>query len=205
MIPEPDGTAELEALLERLIDGKFDASDRTRLNVLLTQGEAPRRYYRGYMRLHHGLEWRIGKPALRQELCPPRDWNGDEGQDKRERGMVGLPAIDLPVGAAVEHPVGAAVELPHHLDLESQIPNPPFPALSTTHYPLPTSDFVGSWAFSCMVATVFVGVMLLGFWAITITHHYEIADNSRGQTAPGVSAHTEPEMVFVGRITGMAD
>ena len=42
MIPEPDWTAELEALLERLIDGEFDAADRTRLNVLLAQGEAPR-------------------------------------------------------------------------------------------------------------------------------------------------------------------
>ena len=73
MIPEPDWMAELEALLERLIDGEFDALDRTRLNVLLAQGEAPRRYYRGYMRLHHGLEWRIGEPILRQELCPPRD------------------------------------------------------------------------------------------------------------------------------------
>ncbi|MBU4400524.1 MAG: hypothetical protein KKE86_14470, partial [Planctomycetes bacterium] len=59
--------------------------------------------------------------------------------------------------------------------------------------------------FSYLAATVILGVTLLGFWAITITHHYEIADNSRGQTAPGVSAHTEPEMVFVGRITGMAD
>ena len=86
MIPEPNWTAELEALLERLIDGEFDAADRTRLNA---RGEAPRRYYRGYMRLHHGLEWRIGEPTLRQELCPPQDqYMG------RQQEMAGSPAID---------------------------------------------------------------------------------------------------------------
>ncbi len=95
-----------------------------------------------------------------------------------------------------------AVGLPHQLDLESQIPSSPFPSLSTTHYPLPTSHFsVGSWAFSCMVATVIMGVMLLVFWAMKVTHHQHIAE-APSQSAP---SETMPEMVFVGRITGMVD
>ncbi len=61
MTPAADWTAELEALLERLIDGEFTAADRVRLNALLAGGEAPRRYYRGYMKLHAGLEWRTGE------------------------------------------------------------------------------------------------------------------------------------------------
>ncbi len=52
-----------------------------------------------------------------------------------------------------------------------------------------------------MVATVIMGVMLLGFWAIEVNHHQHIAE------APSQSAPSEamPEMVFVGRITGMVD
>ncbi len=98
--------------------------------------------------------------------------------------------------------IDEGVELPHQLDPEPQIPEPPFPTLSTTHYPLPTSHFsVGSWAFSYMVATVIMGMMLLGFWAYEITHHQHIAE------APSQSVPSDamPEMVFVGRITGMVD
>ncbi|MCD4726876.1 MAG: hypothetical protein K8R46_04395, partial [Pirellulales bacterium] len=55
--------------------------------------------------------------------------------------------------------------------------------------------------FSYLTATVIMGVMLLGFWAYKITHHQHIAE------APSQSAPSEamPEMVFVGRITGMVD
>ncbi|MBN1393880.1 MAG: hypothetical protein JW959_02530, partial [Pirellulales bacterium] len=60
-----DWTVELESLLERLIDGGFDAANRSRLNVLLAQGTDQRRYYRGYMRLHHGLEWRHGAAGIK--------------------------------------------------------------------------------------------------------------------------------------------
>ncbi|MBU4273322.1 MAG: FecR family protein [Planctomycetes bacterium] len=52
-----------------------------------------------------------------------------------------------------------------------------------------------------MVATVIVGAMLLGFWAVKVTHHQHIAE------APSKSVPSDamPEMVFVGRITGMVD
>ncbi len=86
-------------------------------------------------------------------------------------------------------------------------PEPPFPQIvldlsSTTHYPLATSHFsVGSWAFSYMVATVIMGVAILGFWAYKITHHQHIAE-APSQSVP---SRDRPEMVFVGRITGMVD
>ncbi len=72
---------------------------------------------------------------------------------------------------------------------------------STSHYPLPAAPFVGSWAFSYIAATVILGMMLLGFGAYKITHYRHIAE------APSQSAPSEamPEMVFVGRITGMVD
>ena len=71
MIPTADWTPELDALLERLIDGVFTADDRRRLNALLAQGDGPRRYYRGYMRLHYGLEWRIGEPDFQPKFSLP--------------------------------------------------------------------------------------------------------------------------------------
>ncbi|MCG2684599.1 MAG: hypothetical protein L6306_13430, partial [Planctomycetales bacterium] len=80
-------------------------------------------------------------------------------------------------------------------------PSTPFPSLSTTRYPLPATDFVGSWTFACMVATVIVGAMILGAWAVKVTHHQHFA------TAPSKSVPSDarPEFVFVGRITGLLD
>ncbi len=219
----------IDQLLDRVLDGLHSEEDSRQLNdILRTDVEACRRYV-AYMELHGRLTWGDGiragaeRGTSGEELVgggrgmagsPAID--GEEGFGIRDSGFgiqssgslsVGA-AVEHPVGAAVEHPVGAAVELPNQLDPEPQIPEsrtpnpePPFPTLSTTHYPLPTSDFVGSWAFSCMVATVIMGVMLLVFWAMKVTHHQHIAE-APSQSVP---SETMPEMVFFGRITGMVD
>ncbi len=181
MTYSPPQFEELADLVWALANDRLDADGAAGLRLLLESDAASRRVYSELMDQFALLEWERG---------------GGEG-----RGMVGLPAVDASIGTAVEHPVGAAVELPHPSDLEPQIPEPPLPSLSTTHYPLPTSDFVGSWAFSCMVSAVIMGVMLLVFWAMKVTHHQHIAE------APSQSAPSDamPEMVFVGRITGMVD
>ncbi|MBU4272304.1 MAG: hypothetical protein KKA28_10635, partial [Planctomycetes bacterium] len=113
------------------------------MRLLLESDAANRRVYSELMDQFALLEWERGEGQGRRTRDEGRGtWGVGRGTWGVGRGMAGSPAIDLPVGAAVEHPVGAAVELPHHLDLESQIPNPPFPLLTTTHYPLP-ADFVG--------------------------------------------------------------
>ncbi len=179
MTPEPD------RLLARLLEGELPEAEREQLNRLLRDDASLRRLYREYMVLDALLRWEIAPPLMRV---------GEEG-----RGMAGSPAINLPDVAAVE--------LPQQLDPESQTPEPrtpnpepPFPSLSTTNYPLPTTPFVGSWAFSYMVATVVMGVAILGFWAYKITHYQHIAE-APSQSAP---SDARPEMVFVGRITGMS-
>ncbi|MBU4270903.1 MAG: NPCBM/NEW2 domain-containing protein [Planctomycetes bacterium] len=55
--------------------------------------------------------------------------------------------------------------------------------------------------FSYLAATVILGVTLLVFWAIKVTHHQHFA------TAPSKSVPSDarPERVFVGRITGLVD
>ncbi len=188
MTCQPPQFEELADLVWALANDRLDADGASNLRLLLESDAANRRVYSELMDQFALLEWERGEGEGRGIRDEGRGtW--DEG-----RGMAGSPAIDLPVGAAVE--------LPHQLDLEPQIPEPPFPALSTTNYPLPTSHFsVGSWAFSYMVATVIMGVAILGFWAYKITHHQHIAE------APSQSVPSEamPEMVFVGRITGMVD
>ncbi len=172
--------AELDQLLWQMRDGAIDDDGLTRIETLVTGDAEVRRFYIRYSTLCGGLRWLNA---------------GEVGQGMvgKERGMAGSPAIDVSVGAAVEPPSGQWSRTPN--------PEPPFPALSTTNYPLPTTPFVGSWAFSYMVATVIMGVAILGFWAYKITHHQHIAE------APSQSAPSEAmqEMVFVGRITGMVD
>ncbi|MBU4272201.1 MAG: hypothetical protein KKA28_10100, partial [Planctomycetes bacterium] len=189
---------DLDRLLDRVLDGLHSEEDSRQLNEILRTGVEACRRYVAYMELHGRLTWGDGIRAGSER------GTSDEGLVGDGRGMVGLPTIDVSVGAAVQHPVGAAVQLPHQP--ESRTPNPespvfPFPSLSTTHYPLPTSDFVGSWSFACMVATVIVGAMLLGFWAIKVTHHQHIAE----APSKSVPSDARPEFVFVGRITGAAD
>ncbi len=171
---------ELMELVVLYLEGRLTGPQRDRLNSLLAEDPCNRDTFVA-----------VCTHASLLASCVGIDEGVDE--DVEGLGTVGSPAIDLPVGAAVEPPSGQWSRTPN--------PEPPFPTLSTTHYPLPTSDFVGSWAFSCMVATVIMGVMLLVCWAIEVNHHQHIAE------APSQSVPSDamPEMVFVGRITGMVD
>ncbi|NLF09301.1 MAG: hypothetical protein GX594_15180, partial [Pirellulaceae bacterium] len=71
-----------------------------------------------------------------------------------------------------------------------------------------STPFVGGFVFSYMVATVFVCLLLLGFWAYKLPSDRgsSIAsnENSRGLTDPGESSPDRPVPVFVGRVTGIA-
>ncbi|NLF08532.1 MAG: hypothetical protein GX594_11210, partial [Pirellulaceae bacterium] len=96
-------------------------------------------------------------------------------------------------------------------DLAAEIqagPQPP-PAIVVTPTSARRSEpFVGELLFSCMVASVFVCLLLLGFWAYKLPSDRgsSIAsnENSRGLTAPGESSRDCPAPVFVGRVTGIA-
>ncbi len=186
---------ELDRLIDRMCDQIASVDELAALGHRLADDPAARDYYIVCLELHARLAWQMtpGKPFSPEELLRYASEDRGRGLGGQRRGLAGSPASDASAGAAVE--------LPSQIDLESQISNPPFPTLSTTRYPLPTTPFVGSWAFSCMVSAVIMGVMLLVFWAMKVNHHQHIAE------APSQSAPSEamPEMVFVGRITGMVD
>ncbi len=187
-----DYHSELYELAGAQCEGTMTADQTTRLEELVLGDDRLRRMYILYMHVHACAE--------------------ERGVGDQRRGMAGLPAIDGEAGFGVRDSgfgiqgsgslsAGAVVELPSGQWPRTPDPEPPSPTLSTTHYPLPTSDFVGSWAFSYMVATVIMGVAILGFWAYKITHHQHIAE-APSQSVP---SDARQEMVFVGRITGMVD
>jgi len=87
--------------------------------------------------------------------------------------------------------------------------NPPLPSHRSPLPALLSSDFVGGWAFSYIVASVFVCLLLLGFWAYKLPSDrgssIASSDNSRRSTTSGEeSIHDRPAPVFVGRVTGIA-
>ena len=187
-----DRSLALREYTERYCDGALSAEQTAELERSLRDDPSALDAFVLYMEVHSRIAWNARAHA-EDGHDRPLAVNEGRGERGEGRGMAGSPAIDLPAGVAVELPLQPESRTPS--------PEPPFPTLSTTHYPPPTTPFVGSWAFSCMVATVIMGVMLLGFWAYEITHHQHIAE------APAKSAPSEamPEMVFVGRITGMVD
>ncbi|MCD4727572.1 MAG: VWA domain-containing protein, partial [Pirellulales bacterium] len=58
------------------------------------------------------------------------------------------------------------------------------------------------WAFSYMVATVIMGVAILGFWAYKLTYQHQHIAEAPSQSVP---SNVRPKSVFVGRITGRVD
>ncbi len=170
----------LQPLLTAMLDGQLTDEQIVELRRLLAANPLARRQYVRQIATHGMLQWAAG---------------GGQGAVVRDQWTE--EAVDS---------VGAEVELPPRLDAEIPGPEPLVPPIvldlsSTTHYPLPTTPFVGSWAFSYMVATVIMGVAILGFWAYKITHYQHIAE-APSQSVP---SDTRQEMVFVGRITGMVD
>ena len=125
------------------------------------------------------------------------------GGDGRGVGNLGFGDLEIWRFGDLPQDVGAAVGLPPHP--ESRVPSPESPLHFHPLSPLPSPlspPFVGGPVFSYMVATVILGVMLLGAWAYTITHYRQAVHNSSPVRPFGVRT---PEIVFVGRVTGMKD
>jgi len=122
---------------------------------------------------------------LRWEIAPPL-----MKVSKEERTAVDspspafLPDTDAPIPDSASRPIPSSYKLPL--------------AHST----------LGGWAFSYAVATVFVCLLILGFWAYKLPSDrgslITTNENSRGLTTPGESSPARPALVFVGRVTGIA-
>ncbi len=182
-LPPADG--ELALLVESLCEGTIAAEQRDRLESLMANDREAKLYYVAYMDLHAQMQW-----LTRGEAQKERAEGGRRKAETKGSGVGGQ-------GPVLQPPA-------------SRLPPTTPPIIldpSTTHHPLSaTHSSLGSWAFSYAVATVFVCLLILGAWAVKISHRHEFAvDNSRRLTASGSSAAEHPQIQFVGRITGMAD
>ena len=177
----PAADSELARLVEAMCDGTIAPGERDRLESLLADDRDAKLYYVAYMDLHAHIQWL----TRGQEESASEFGVRGSGQD------FGF-AADVPAAEAAGPPASGL--------------RPLCSPLATSHYPLAT-PFVGGPVFSYMVATLIVGMMLLGAWAFKVTHDYRDVVNHKSQwrTAPGKSIPKPPELVFVGRITGMKD
>ncbi len=187
---------ELYELAGAQCEGRLSVAQIARLEELVLGDARLRRMYIIYMHLHARAE---------------QNWTGDEGE-KTERGgrrteggrrrtEGGRRRADTKgsrignQGPVLSPPASGLQPLSPPIVLDP----------SATHYSPSTShSSLGNWVFSYTVATLFVCFFILGAWAIKITHRRELANNSRRQTTSGKTVQ-EPQMVFVGRITGMAE
>ena len=194
--PQPD---ELSALLIALTDGDMDREQFARLQSLLAKNADAQRYFRQYMRLCAFLEFERAEAGSEQAELGNEE-NGDSRLGGRDSG-VGRRDSRQRVGAAVELPLQPDV-LSFQPEPRSPNPEPLFsiPSLAPRPSPL-SSPFVGGPVFSYMVATLIVGMMLLGAWAYKISH---VQQQIVQQDTPANRSNDTPEWIIGGRITGMA-
>ena len=178
-------------LLNKLCEAELAPNEAADLERLICENPAVCRLYLRYVDLHVELRRRYGC-AVGHAV---NDWpDGERGNTKLgmmndEEGMINDES------EPPESFTHTSSFIPH----SSSFPLSPSPA------PL-SSPFIGGPVFSYMVATVILGMMLLGAWAYKISHDVPlVVDNSRRSTTSGESANQPPEPVFVGRITGMKD
>ena len=166
----------LQPLLAAMLDGQLDDEQIAELRRLLDSDPAARKQYVRQIATHGMLQWAIG------------------GKTNDECGAMN---DGWPVSPTLSeiHPSSSTT---HLCDSSSR-----FGAYSPLTASL-SPAFVGSPVFSYMVATLILGVMFLGAWAYKISHNnLSLDDNRERSTTSGLSADNTPEMVFVGRVTGM--
>ena len=176
MNARPDWQTEIHELLDRLYDGDFNESDRTRLNELLGAGAPQRECFITYMDVHSRLTW--------DGVCGFTDEN--------RSAFPIWPTGDIP-------PVDNPDAPPRRHDSVNREPVAPFPTLVTDHSSRDREPFVGSPLFACMVATAVLAVMLLGAWLYKIsTPELPAVERSRS-----IATLDAPLPAIVGRVTGL--
>jgi len=179
---------ELDRLIDRMCDQIASVDELAALGRRLVEVPSARDYYIACLELHARLAWQMtpGKPFSLEELLR---YANDELAERGDE--------DSGFGVRDTEKRGPESRVPSP---EPRVPPIVLDLSTTSHYPLTTiHSFVGSWAFSYLIATLLVGTALLGAWAYKITHYQQIAE------APTAPASNRPELVFVGRITGMKD
>jgi hypothetical protein len=176
-----DRWQELDTLLDRVLDGIYNDEDLRRLNeILRADVEACHRYIH-YVELHGRLAWgesvraTDGAAAAGAAVELPHQQKGQRGG---ERGFE-------------ECPSASSASLPIILQTSPELPTPYSP--------------LGGFLFSYAVAAATVAIGLLVGWMYQISvSRQPMAPQSTRSPTP-IPILRQPEMQFVGRITGTFD
>ncbi len=179
---------EVHGLTLACLSGEADPEDVEHLSELLLNNEAVRRIYAHAIRDSFSLRrW-----AAAEKLHTSEIFNG--GDSDTEFLRLAMSDADLIASTPSSSISGGD-------PLGTPIPTTPTLGSLGSAYHGTVGFFSQELPLSLLITTVVMGVMLLGAWAYKITHYQHIAE------APSKSVPSEamPEMVFVGRITGMVD
>ena len=171
---------ELDALLAALCDRTAGPEDLRRIESLACDDDSVN-YVLDYLQLDGLLHWEHGLGAEEAEAA-------EAGFGEHVLSNPALPEIGPQV------PANDAPTAPR-ISIQTTPPAPWFSLQSP----------LAAGAFSYAAAVVIIAVMLLGAWAYKISYNDRLVGNDR-ESSPSVdSRHKTPEMVFVGRVTGMKD
>ena len=193
---------EIGRLTGLLLAGALDAHDRCRLEKALLSDHEALEYYQDYVDLHCLLHWQHGLAEDRGQLEP-----GDSGLGRSAQGAGMKTETGAAVGSGFHGVTMQGIAEPVPVAVSPPPPAPPVIDLSASSKL--AHSFADGWAFSYTVATVFMCLLLLGFWAYKLPSDrgssIANSDNSRRSTTSGEeSIHNRPAPVFVGRVTGIA-
>jgi hypothetical protein len=172
---------ELSALVSAMLDGELTAADESRLADLLRDNVDAQERYLDYCRTH---------ALLRQELGGRCDI----------AALAGEAAVAAAASAVeTQNPFGETGRRQFSTD------DPPVSLPSIVLQPFsdqnPQFSPLGSFVLSYALAAVIIGAGILIGWACKVSNHQPVAN----APSPSPITHHEPQMVFVGRVTGMVD
>ncbi len=184
MIEALEPYAELETLLAAALDERLTDADRSRLEQLLAESEAAREYYVEHVVLHAMLRWEHAPTLGEIPVASPQREEGERGR------------------------VGEGVTFRFDLSPSPCLPISSPPSLSLSSF-LPTTP-LDNVAFSYAMSAVLVAVGLFIFSLMSASSPCDAVVKNRAvprnQALPNLPAPVqEPEVVSIGRITGMVD
>ncbi len=198
---------ELWSLTASMCDGVIDAGGLDRLETILRTDEDARLFYVAYMDLHGRMSWRfrghrveesrsrLPDETSRSRLPSGTEFKAEGGRRKAEEKTGRLMDSDSSVSPSLPLPFSPS-SLPHSVS--------PLSSLLSLNTPL------GNVAFSYTMSAILVGIGLFIFSLMSASSPRDavVKDSTAPQkrTMPSLPAPTlEPEIVSVGRITGMVD
>ena len=165
-------------LTEMVCDGNASDNDHAELDTILSSDATSRRRYWDYCRMHIALEMEVQAHVALRKVHERNDLDSSVlAPWESEALMVGMSPNAPPSSSPALGFLGSA-------------------------YHGTVGFFSQEVPLSLLIAAVVMGMAMLGAWAYKISHYQPQVVEAPSPTVP---SDVRPELVFVGRITGMVD